>query len=235
MFEDLPYIEGTVVTARDEDGVKIGNYTVTDGTVTLGAPVDYVTFTPAIYKLADSHILYSGVSSATIVGLDHLEGEEVVVFGDGKDLGTYTVASGQITVSEPVEMAIIGLTYMARFKSVKFSEIDRSGPALLQQKIINQMGVLMQDTHAQGLRYGTDFDNAQTGYIMDDMPGTEDHEDVDPDFIWPSYDKEYFSFDGTWDTDSRLCLEAAAPRPCNLLAAVVGLKINEKNTRDDPA
>jgi hypothetical protein len=222
------YTDGTLVTARDASGVKIGNYTVTAGAITLVGAVTYAAITPTIFKLADSYITYSGVSTATITGLSHLEGESVVAWGDGKDLGTYTVASGQITLSEAVTNAMVGLAYTAKYKSVKLGMIDRSGTPLTQPKIINQLGVILSDSHPLGLQYGTDFEN------MDDMPLVEDGAEVDEDAIWDEYDKGMFPFDGTWSSDSRLCLQANAPRPCNILAAIIGTKLNEKNSRDNP-
>ncbi len=176
----------------------------------------------AITKLADSHIIYSGVSTATITGLDHLEGESVVVWGNTKDLGTYTVASGQITLSEAVTWCCVGLTYNADFKSAKPALSTAHGSSLLQKKIISQLGLLLADTHAQGLTYGPDFDN------LDDLPAREDAVDVDDDEMWTAYDEEAFSFPGAWDTDSRVCLRATAPRPCTLLALVVDWNTHEK-------
>lgn len=227
--EKAKFEDGTVVTARDVDGVKIGNYTVSGGSITLASPVTYARITPSIYKLGDSFITYAGTSTATITGLSHLEGETVVAFGDGKDLGTYTVTSGAITLSEAVQQAVVGLPYKARYKSVKLSMIDRSGTSLSQPKIINRLGVIMTDTHNRGLRYGPDFEN------LDDLPLIEDYDTIDEDFIWEEYDGEFFEFDGgAWDTDSRVCLEASAPRACNLQALIVCAKMFEKNSRDEP-
>lgn len=57
----------------------------------------------------DCHLAVSQASSTTISGLSHLEGELVYVWANGKDLGSYTVASAAITVSEAVTTAIVGL------------------------------------------------------------------------------------------------------------------------------
>lgn len=57
----------------------------------------------------DCHLVVSQASSTTISGLSHLEGETVYVWANGKDLGSYTVASASITVSEAVTSAIVGL------------------------------------------------------------------------------------------------------------------------------
>jgi hypothetical protein len=176
----------------------------------------------ATTKLADSHIIYSGASATTITGLDHLNGESVVVWGNTKDLGTYTVASGQITLSEVVTWCCVGLTYTADFKSAKPALSTAHGSSLLQKKIISQLGLLLANTHAQGLTYGPDFDH------LDDLPAKEDGADVDDDQIWVAYDEEGFAFAGAWDTDSRVCLRATAPKPCTLLALVVEWNTNEK-------
>ncbi len=80
----------------------------------------------------------------------------------------------------------------------------------------------MKDTHALGLRFGPDFDS------LDDMPGIEEGEAVDSNYIWEDYDFDAVEFGGDWSTDSRICLEAAAPRPCTVLACVVSVKTNDR-------
>lgn len=176
----------------------------------------------ATTKLADSHIIYSGVSTTTITGLDHLEGENVIVWGNTKDLGEYTVSSGQITLSEAVTWCCVGIEYEADFKSAKPALSTEMGSSLLQKKYVSQLGLLLADTHAQGLRCGPDFDN------LDYLPYKENGVDVDDDYIWPEYDEESFPFPGAWDTDARVCLRATAPRPCTLLALVINWNTNEK-------
>lgn len=57
----------------------------------------------------DCFLSVSQSSSTTISGLSHLEGQTVSVWANGKDLGTYTVSSAAITVSEAVTTAIVGL------------------------------------------------------------------------------------------------------------------------------
>lgn len=176
-------------------------------------------------RCADSHVIYDGSSTASMTGLSHLEGEEVVVWGwddddtAGKDLGTYTVASGAITLSEAVENACIGLSYTADFKSAKLAYAAGMGTALTKKKRINSLGVILADTHYQGLRYGPDFDN------LDELPLVEDGA-TQSDTVHEEFDAPSTAFPGDWDTDSRLCLRAAAPRPCTVLAAVIDIRTN---------
>lgn len=176
----------------------------------------------AINNLADSYITYSGASTATITGLSHLEGETVCVWGNSKDLGTYTVTSGSITLSEAVTQATIGLVYTAQYKSSKLALSSAMGVPITQRKRIDHLALLLADTHEQGLQYGSDFDR------LYDLPQIERGTTLDEDYIWEAYDQDSFVFDGSFDTDSRMCLQAQAPRPVTILATVISADIHDK-------
>ena len=175
-----------------------------------------------VNKQADSFILYDGVATTTLTGLSHLEGKSVVVWGDGKSIGTYTVSGGSITVTPAVSQAVIGLGYQARYKSVKLAYGASNGTSLLLKKRVSEMGLMLENTHYQGLQYGQDFNS------LDDMPNVEDAKAVPVDKIWDHYDKEDFPFDGDWDTDSRIVLVANAPKPCTVLALVLTVETSER-------
>jgi len=181
-------------------------------------------------KQADSFITYSGAPTSTISGLSHLEGENVIVWGDGKDLSpddsngvqqTYTVTSGQIILSESISEAVVGLPYTAQYKSVKLGFPTALGTSLLQEKNIYSLGIVAINTHNKGIMYGPDFS------ILDDLPRMEDFDVVDSDTVYSDYDADMFEFDGDWGTDSRICLQAKAPRPANILAVVAGVEFHE--------
>ncbi len=171
----------------------------------------------AVSKLADSFIVGSGA----ITGLDHLEGETVVIWGDGVDQGTAIVSGG--AVSQTYTDWVVGLGYTARYKSAKLAGQTALGMSLTQRSRIDHLGLLLADTHAQGLQFGPSFE------LMDDMPAFEDGAQVDADAIWDEYEEDMIEFPGDWSTDNRICLQAAAPRPCTVLALVAS------NDRQDKA
>jgi hypothetical protein len=167
----------------------------------------------AISKLADSFVTYNGSN------LDHLEGESVVGWYAGVAYDAVTVIGGA-AVGMPVG-AIVGLAYEARFKSTRLAYLAAPGESgLPSRKRSHSLALVLADTHAQGVQYGKDFDT------MDDLPLMEGYQEVDPDSVWAAYNYESFSLPGEWEVDSRLCLKAAAPRPCTLLAAIPGLSAN---------
>lgn len=168
-------------------------------------------------RIADSFVAGTQSASATISGLDHLEGETVVIWGDGADLGTATVSGGAVTAPSAVETYCVGLGYSATYKSAKLAGQTGLGLSLTQRSRINHLGLILADTHAQGLEFGPDFTT------MDGLPMMEDGQAVDQDSVWESYDEDGVEFPGDWSTDNRICLRATAPRPCTVLAAVINV------------
>lgn len=173
-------------------------------------------------KLADSYVGYTGVATQTVTAA-HLAGEEVVIWADGVDVGTnadrtliYTLnGSGQATLPTAVTNYVVGKRYVAQWKSAKLIELaNQPGLHAVANQSIKALGLLLADVHAKGLRFGPDF------VTMDDMPMIENGAPVDPDAIREDYAESPMSFPGEISEDSRICLEARAPRPCTVLAAI---------------
>jgi hypothetical protein len=178
-------------------------------------------------QVADSHVVYAGSAATVITGLSHLEGEAVVVWADGADVGTddstetwtqtYTVSGGQITLATAASSVVVGLPYTAQFKSAKLGQATQMGSPLNQQKKIQHIGLILADMHPRGLKFGSGFD------YLDDMPLIEDGYEIGT-ATQASFDQNMIEFPGHWTTDLRVCLQAQAPRPCTVLAFTIDLK-----------
>lgn len=183
-----------------------------------------------VAKLADCFIEYEGDEETVITGLGIYEGEEVVCWGwntvnpftatlgddtreVGRDFGRFTVTGGQVTLPVAVTNAVVGLAYRAPYKSAKLAA--SLGTDTLKEVLrAKQLGIMLCDTHAQGIKYGPSFDR------LDDMPLVEKGQIVDPNFVWADYDQPSFPFNGEYNADSRICIEAASPRPATVLALI---------------
>jgi len=174
-------------------------------------------------KQADAFIVVAAVTGTSVTGLSHLEGKEVVAWGGGAYLGTYTVASGAITLSAAVTATdvLVGLSYTGRYKSTKLAYAAQAGTALAQKKKLNRLALVLGPTHNDGLYFGRDFIN------MDPLPRTLNGRPVAPNEIIDDYELSATAFPGAWDTDSRLCLKATAPKPCEVQAAVISVETSE--------
>lgn len=233
-------------------------------------------------KIMDCHLVVSQASSTTVTGLSHLEGKTVVVWGNSKDLGSYTVSSASITLSEAVTSCIVGLggsstsvansspantmtvsgyngvpgtvfaddryvgtiapsagtltlpngllaynviAYFglaAPFMSAKLAYGAQMGTALSQTKKIDHLGLILLDTHYQGITQGQSHNGT-----MDPLRAIRKHEAVASDTVYAQYDDVMAPVPGRWDTDGRLCLLAQSPRPACVMAAVIGMDTKE--------
>lgn len=178
-------------------------------------------------KIADSFTTYEGAATVTpfVTELLHLVGETVVIWADGIDVGTDTVnISGGLTnnLATAASSVVVGLSYEARFKGTKLGNLD--GIGLLETKKVNRLGFIAENMHYQGLQYGPDFDN------LSDLPKVAYGQVQPVNQIYETYHEGDFPFGGTWEADSRICLKAAAPRPCTILAAIAEMQSLEKST-----
>ena len=198
-------------------------------------------------RLSDAHIVYSGAETSTISGLSHLEGQTVTGWGyntihpfvdglgntAGFDLGLHIVQGGQITnLPSLVTNACVGLPYTAQFKTMKQAFAAALGTALNQSKRIAELGLVLLNTHSQGLLSGPDFIDMQSAIPLDDLPLLPGVTDAagnpvpDTNTIFVDYDKNMAQFNDDFDTDSRVCLQAASPRPCTVVAITVSMVTN---------
>jgi len=177
-----------------------------------------------VSKIADSFFVYSGPpTSLPFQGqMSPLLGETVVVWADGVDIGTFVVtAPGHLDISPTIAGDVVaGLGYVAQFKSAKLGELQ--GIGLLERKKVTRLGFIAKWLHHQGLQYGPTFNE------LYDLPLVEDGMTVATDTVHEDYHEDDFAFGGDWDTDSRICLQAAAPRPCTILAALAIMESIEK-------
>lgn len=198
----------------------------------------------AIHKQADCFVVYSGASSTSITVASHLEGKSVTVWnaaipvtnifdgtvthGDCEQnadgtIKTFVVTGGVVSgLSIATTSAVVGLAFTAQYESTKLAYAAQLGTALTQPKRINYLGLIMATTHMRGLRFGQSFD------VMDGLPLDYKGETINEGAIYDEFDEPSVELPGEWNTDARLCLQASAPRPCTLLAAVVGMQTNEK-------
>ena len=175
-------------------------------------------------KQADCFLLYSGASTTTITGLTYLEGEAVVVWGNGVDLSpdvngvqtTYTVTGGQITLTTAVTSAVIGLPYTGQWKGVKLSRLAEELGLASRKRIVGTK-LLLADTHYKGVKFGPTLTSSE----MDDLRDVEAGVAVAANTVHTAYDEDMQAFPGGWGPDKRLCLRGQAPRPCTVLGVVM--------------
>lgn len=166
----------------------------------------------------DSSIEYSGVATRTFSGLDHLEGEEVSVYGNSAYFGDYTVASGSITMPNnkaELEQAYIGIKYNADMElmpiSIPVPNISNT-TSTVKSRIVKP-NVLLYNT--VGLNIGEDFDNLRV------IPFRSSQNNMDsgvPAFGFPYPDVMELEISTGWSRQPTLCFRHDIPTQCTIVS-----------------
>ncbi len=82
---------------------------------------------PETMHLDCAVVAYDGDPTATISGLNHLEGKQVVVLADGVPIFGYTVSNGAITLKNPASYVVVGLQYIGTIQSLPLIYEAREG------------------------------------------------------------------------------------------------------------
>lgn len=185
---------------------------------------------------ADSFVPFTNSPpSATVTGLTHLIGEQVVVWADGKCLDDgagnptlFTVnGAGEISLTDDgaayqATQGIAGLYYSARWKAGKLLEPQAQGAAIGSYKNIKGMSMILGRTHPRGIKFGRSFAAAD----LNDMPSYEEGAPVNLNTMYSDYDAPPIPFPGGWATDSRLCIQAESPKPATVMALRADVEVN---------
>ena len=157
----------SVCSIPHPDGDRHQTWVIVKRTID-GSAVRYVEyFDDSVYT--DSALKYSGSSTSTLSGLDHLEGETVAVRGDGANQTNKTVASGAITLDAAVTEAEVGINFQPKIEILEPEILFKSGTSLGQQKAWHEVFLRVKDTAVQPITVNGDI---LQGLNPDDIMGT---------------------------------------------------------------
>jgi len=104
----------------------------------------------------DCGLSYDGVSTTTVSGLDHLEGETLGVLADGAVRPDVVVSSGSITLATAASTIHVGYNYNSDGQMLRVEAGSSDGAALSKQRRTHRVGLLVHRT--LGLKIGMNFD-----------------------------------------------------------------------------
>jgi hypothetical protein len=167
-------------------------------------------------------LVYSGSSTSSLSGLDHLEArEDVYVWANGQQAGPFTVTSGAIAdVGFEFTYAIAGLLYEGTYKSGRLNWGAAMGSAIATNKQIEKAGLILHQTAGGAVSWGGDLDDMET------LPDREmESLTYDSAVQLFSEDREE-SVMGWTDRDSRLYIKMSTAGPATVLGIATTLKTN---------
>jgi hypothetical protein len=192
----------------------------------------------ATTKLADAGVFTS--ASSTAISASHLAGETgLVAWGtsaggisgfigtlasNGQTGSLSCSTGGSIDLGAAYTNTFVGLPYIGKYKSAKLAYGAQGGTALMQNKIIPQVGLLLADVHKDAIKVGKDFSSLEQFIIRSESGATLSSSN----YVVSSYDKPLQPAGGSWNTDSRVCLQVNAGHPATPLGLAMTVATNEK-------
>jgi hypothetical protein len=149
-------------------------------------------------------------------GLDHLEGEEVAILGDGNVFPRQVVTNGSITIPNAVTRAIIGLPYDCRAKTLPLIVPD-AGIEAKRKRIVAVSPRLIR---SRGLRIGDDYD--RTYAMKERTTETWGQPTALQDGI------HHQPIGTTWDEESFTYFLLEDPLPVTLLSLVQDMEVGDE-------
>jgi hypothetical protein len=165
--------------------------------------------------LVDCGVLYDGVATTTITGLDHLEGEDVDVLADGIIVSNKTVSSGQIGLDYAASKVAVGLHYVSDLETLPIEEPLNDGASIGRVKSLPYVAVRLSDSY--GLKAGPGSDNLDEIIFNENITFGEAPEPF-------SGEKSIF-IEGAYSSDKRVYLRRDMPLPVTINALVVNYEV----------
>jgi hypothetical protein len=157
----------------------------------------------------DAGITYDGVSTSTITGLTHLEGQTVQVLADGAVQPDQTVSGGAITLDRAASVVQVGLQYISRLVTMRLEAGSQTGTSQGKTKRIDSMKVRFLDSLAgKAGAYGGTLDTLAARSPSTPMG------DPQPFF---SGDKNV-DFGGDYESDCMIEIRQELPLPMTIVA-----------------
>lgn len=157
----------------------------------------------------DSGLTYSGSSTDTITGLNHLEGETVQILADGSTHADKTVSGGSITLDRNATKVHIGYNYTSLVKTLRLEGGADDGVS--QGKIKRIHGVTVRFLDTVGAEMGPDANN------LDRLPFRDSSMAMDEAVPLFTGDKE-ISFPSGYDNDAQVVVQQSQPLPMTITA-----------------
>lgn len=153
---------------------------------------------------------YDSTETSTITGLDHLEGEEVQVFGDGYNQPPQTVSGGQITLDQAASKVQVGLGYTTVIETLDLNQGSAYGSSIGKMKRISEVWVHLWNSIGGKVGIENQMDE-----IVYDLPST----------LFTG--KKKVIPQGGWSEETIVRIEQAEPLPLNVNGIFPSMETND--------
>jgi hypothetical protein len=167
---------------------------------------------PADQVFMDCAITYEGSPTDEVTGLDHLEGEDVIILADGKVVTGKTVTGGAVTLPFSASTVHVGIRYSMEMETLALELPLRDGTMQGRKARISEVTVRYEKS--MGGKYGP-ADESRLDRIITRPEGIAAGQPV------PLQDGEArLPFQGGWEDGARVLIVQEDPLPLTIVALI---------------
>ena len=170
------------------------------------------------FNFLDSQLSYSGSSTTTISGLEHLEGQTVSVLANGSTHPDRTVSNGSITLTRASTKVKVGLPYTSILQTMRIDAGAQNGTSQAKTKRIYNITVRLYESI--GVEVGPNLSN------MEAIPFRSSAALMDTAIPVYTGDKE-IEFRGNYESDGFIFVRQTQPLPLTILSLYPDLTTND--------
>jgi len=148
-------------------------------------------------------------------GLDHLEGEEVAVLGNGNVIPGITVSGGEVTLPSPVSRVHVGLAYKGEIETMDLNLVNV--PMRGKEKNINEAVIKFEDS--RGMLVGPDREHLTPIKERKQEAWNKEIELVNGDVKVP--------ITSTWQREGSIIMQTPDPLPSTVLSVTLNANVGD--------
>jgi hypothetical protein len=220
-----PFVAGNVGSVMHYNGGTAIVTGFTSSTVLTG--IWYIS--PTNLKPAATGTWSLTPQNDTYSGLDHLEGEQVLIYGDGADFGVKTVVSGSVTLDASrgqASSATIGLPIPFRLVSMPWAP-KQAANAQGHYKTVAAIWLRLYDS--LGCDYGRQITDEYTGAVSLETDSLLTRNTLDLMGVPPPLQTGIYrlSMPGGHDMEGQIVIKGEGPYPTTVLAVLATGDVGE--------
>lgn len=173
--------------------------------------------------------------TATVSGLNHLEGQEVAILADGSVMANQTVSGGSITLPQACSAITVGLPYVCQLQTLY---LEPPGERTVQGKRKNIYNVSVRMELSRGIKVGTNQPDQSTEPNYATVPWTDLKEIKERSALVtagsaiPLFTGDSFiNIPADWNIYGQVAIQQEYPLPANISAVVVNYIIGDTSDR----
>lgn len=185
------------------------------------ATLEAGTATDMIY-LDSALFVENDPATATVTGLDHLEGETVSILADGAVSTDKTVSSGSITLDAAASTVVVGKAYTSKLQPSKIEVPMDNGTSQGKTFVCHKVNLNLWKSY--GLTYSSDPDQVDEAKWFNVLGRNTDTAFGDPEPLFTGFAE--ITNQGNHGKSIDFTVRQTLPLPCNVLAMIPQIQIS---------